>query len=118
MVAAQLEKEEAHESSRYRTGVRRRSASFSDRSRRATVCESYRASSVRQSRLAGMDGGLQSEGSVGRENQGVDRPRRRRANSLPILHRRPHGGGEARWGGRRSDQGGYRRVGAGAENEY
>ena len=54
-----------------------------------------RASSGRQFRLAGMDGGLRSERRAGREDQGIDRPRRRRSNSLPILRLRlPHGGGE------------------------
>src|ERR1700722_1662166 len=107
-----------YESFYYRARIRRRSAGFSICSRRAAIFESDRASSGRQFRLAGMAGGLQSERSAGREDQGVNRPRRRRANSLPILRLRPHAGGEACWGDGRADQGGYRRVGAGAENEH
>jgi hypothetical protein len=59
-----------------------------------------------------------SPACVGRQNQAVNRPRRRSANSMPILYLRSHTGGQACWGDRRSDQGGYRCVGAGAKNEH
>src|ERR1700678_1641811 len=102
----------------YCTDVRRRPAVFSVRAGRAAIFESHLASSGRRSRLAGIYGGLQPERCLGWKNQGVNRPRRPRANSLRLLRLRPYGGGQTCWGDGGSDQGGYRRVGVGAQDEH